>query len=351
MAPKGTILMTGANGGLGTAIVQSIITKPQLAAYHGLYTVRSAATAKSLQATLAAANSHPHDVLQLDLSRLSSVREVATAINAKVSAGEIPQIRALVLNAGYRDQQEQTWTEDGLDVAFVSNYLGHWLLVLLLLQSLDRDSGRVVVVGGWIHDSHDKANKMHGAFEDKQWKTIFADASSESIESIARGTWSPSPEDPAEDPRQLYGIRRCGAAKLCSVMVIPELQRRLNSDPELNKLSILGVDPGNMTTKIATGSLNWLIQSIFFVVAQVAGRISPNGRIRLPHKSAGDVLAAALGTDSPVGEFPKGLYFNGAEPKEVSGEAKDAAKRATVWRASIKYTEPKEGESCLADWA
>ncbi|KAI9680399.1 MAG: hypothetical protein M1822_007157 [Bathelium mastoideum] len=332
MAPKGTILMTGANGGLGTAIVQSIITKPQLAAYQGLYTVRSAATAKSLQSTLAAANSHPHDVLQLDLLRLSS-------------------IRALVLNAGYRDQQEQTWTEDGLDVAFVSNYLGHWLLVLLLLQSLDRDSGRVVVVGGWIHDPHDKANKMHGAFEDKQWKTIFADASSESIESIARGTWSPSPEDPAEDPRQLYGIRRCGAAKLCSIMMILELQRRLNSDPELNKLSILGVDPGNMTTKISTGSLNWLIQSIFFVVAQVAGRISPNGTIRLPHKSAGDVLAAALGTDSPVGEFPKGLYFNGAEPKEVSGEAKDAAKRATVWKASIKYTELKEGESFLADWA
>ncbi|KAL9083519.1 MAG: hypothetical protein Q9165_008500 [Trypethelium subeluteriae] len=326
--PKDTILVTGANGGLGTAIVQKIIAKSEPAASHGLYTVRSIATAKSLQSTLAATKSHSHDVLQLDLSRLSSVREVATTINAKVSSGEIPRIRALVLNAGHRDQRGQAWTEDGLDIAF----------------SMDRDSGRVVVVGGWVHE-------MNRAFEDEQWKTIFADPSSKSVESVAKGTWSASPDDLAQDPRQLYGIRRYGAAKLCSVMMIPELQRRLDSDPELNKISVLGVDPGIMATKITTGTPNWLVRFIFFVVTQVAGRVSPNGMIRLPHKSAGDVLAAALGTDSPIGECPKGLYFNGAEPKEVGGEAKDAKKRESVWKASVQYADLKKGESLLVDWA
>lgn len=92
---KGTILVTGANGGLGTAIIQNIVADPDLT-YHGLYTLRDVSTATSLQLTLASTKSRPHDVIQLDLSKLSSVREAAAAINDKVSAGEIPRIRALI---------------------------------------------------------------------------------------------------------------------------------------------------------------------------------------------------------------------------------------------------------------
>lgn len=46
----------------------------------------------------------------------------------------------------------RTRTEKGLDIAFASNYLGHWLSVLLLLQSMDQESGRIVVVGSWVHE-------------------------------------------------------------------------------------------------------------------------------------------------------------------------------------------------------
>jgi hypothetical protein len=137
------------------------------------------------------------------------------------------------------------------------------------------------------------------------------------------------------------------ANRPCSI----ELQRRLDSDPKLSGISVLGVDPGMMPTKITTGTLNWLMRSLFFIVVQIASRLSPNGMMRLPHKSAGDVLAAALETGPPFGERPKGLYFNGSEPKEVSVEARDAEKRASVWRASVEYTGLKEGETILVDWA
>ncbi|RYP77637.1 hypothetical protein DL771_001005 [Monosporascus sp. 5C6A] len=335
--PKGTILVTGANGGLGSAIVERIASRPELAAYHGVYTVRDVAKAGPLQSALQATKFHSHDVMSLDLSELSSVREAAATINAKVSAGEIPWIRALVLNAGCRDPQGQTRTKGGLDTAFASNYLGHWLLVLLLLQSLDRDSGRI--------------NNVSGAFEEEKWKKIFVDASSGTVESVVKGTWSPSPDDPSKDPRGLSGIRRYGASKLCSIMMILELQRRLNSDPELSGISVLGVDPGLMPTKITTDTLSWPTRSLVFIMAHISSRISPNGMMRLPRKSAGDILAAALQTDPPFGERPKGLYFNGSEPKEVSVEAKDAEKRATVWKASVDYAELKEGETCLIYWA
>lgn len=106
-----------------------------------------------------------------------------------------------------------------------------------------------------------------------------------------------------------------------------------------------------MPTKITTQGLGWLIGSIYAFVMLISGRLWPNGTLRLKHKSAGDVLAAALDTKPPFGERPKGLYMNGSETKEVGSEAQDEKKRASVWKAGIKYAELKEGQTCLADWA
>jgi NAD(P)-dependent dehydrogenase (short-subunit alcohol dehydrogenase family) len=81
-AVKGTILVTGANGGLGSAIAEQIASKPELSAYHGLYVVRDATSAPALTSALArGALSHPHEVLSLDLTKLTDVRQVAEGIN------------------------------------------------------------------------------------------------------------------------------------------------------------------------------------------------------------------------------------------------------------------------------
>jgi len=70
----------------------------------------------------------------------------------RVSNGEIPPIRALILNAGFLDFGKQSWTQDGLDVTFAANYLGHWLLTLLLLKNIDREAGRIVILGSQSHE-------------------------------------------------------------------------------------------------------------------------------------------------------------------------------------------------------
>lgn len=157
---KGTILLTGANGGLGSAVVSHIVSTPELAAYHGIYTARNAMSARGLDAALTPPQTpsdptnppHSSEKVSLDLSRLSSVREVAADISSRVAAGKIPPIRAIVLNAGIEEFAAQTWTEeDGLDMAFATNYLGHWLLTLLLLGSMDRERGRVIWITSWSH--------------------------------------------------------------------------------------------------------------------------------------------------------------------------------------------------------
>lgn len=83
---KGTIVLTGANGGLGSAIAAQIASSAELAHYHGVYTARDAAAAAP---TLAAAlkkdsSSHQSDVVSLDLTDLDNVRKVAQDINVSI---------------------------------------------------------------------------------------------------------------------------------------------------------------------------------------------------------------------------------------------------------------------------
>lgn len=192
---KGTLLVTGANGGLGSALVSRIVSKHETAAYHGVYTARNADAACSLKQALQRgrfADLHSHDVLSLELTNLNSVRAVAAGINSRVASGEIPPIRALVLNAGYLEFRTQTWTEDGFDMTFASNYLGHWLLTVLLLQSMDKEAGRIVVIGSESHDPHNAKSKA--AFNQQRYRTFFG---ADGCEPIARGTWSSTKEDSA----------------------------------------------------------------------------------------------------------------------------------------------------------
>lgn len=114
-SPKGSILVTGANGGLGSAVVARLLATPALVpTYVGVYTVRRAADASRLRSVLRGAPAaHRHETVELDLGSLASIRETAARINARVASRELPRIRALVLNAGYQDQTSLVGTGRG----------------------------------------------------------------------------------------------------------------------------------------------------------------------------------------------------------------------------------------------
>jgi len=81
MAAKGTILVTGANGGLGSAIAAQIASEAEFSVYHGLYTVRNTERAPALTSALVQGTAHAYDILSLDLTKLDDVRNVAKEIN------------------------------------------------------------------------------------------------------------------------------------------------------------------------------------------------------------------------------------------------------------------------------
>lgn len=102
------------------------------------------------KAEAAARDLHTHvrgkiDVVQLDLSDLSSVRLAAEDIRKKCN-----KIDALINNAGIMQTPEQK-TVDGFEMQFGTNHLGHFLLSGLLIDLVEAAAGRVVTVSSIAH--------------------------------------------------------------------------------------------------------------------------------------------------------------------------------------------------------
>ena len=171
---KGSFIVTGCNRGLGKAIVANFLHSPNATSYKGQFAVRNPSTATSLQAILTTSSlAQAHEIIAIDLSNLSSVRKSASDINERVKSGQIPPIRALVLNAAIQHVNGQTFTDDSLESNFAINYLANFLLALLLLPSMDKEKGRIVFVSSWTHDP---AHPLCSSYaKDQSHKTILND--------------------------------------------------------------------------------------------------------------------------------------------------------------------------------
>ncbi|KAH7305533.1 hypothetical protein B0I35DRAFT_483884 [Stachybotrys elegans] len=257
--------------------------------------------------------------------------------------------------------------EEGFDVAFVANYLGHWLLTLLLLQVMDREHGRIVVVGSDAYECVPNFSaiagpsrempkyltgssvtapfqQLDGYYKDEKWKLFFRESN---IDAVAYGRWSSNRDDFARHA----GVRRYGVAKMCLVMMIAELQRRLDVDPSLGNIAITGIDPGVMSTGLARRG-NWITRVVIWpiilrLLAPFLTWWRPNGLVRTISKSAADVLKIA---SDPTIEV-RGQFFNGSEVQAVVPEAADTQKRLMVWRDSVKYVNLSGSDTPLVNWS
>ncbi|KAJ7693500.1 hypothetical protein B0H14DRAFT_3661714 [Mycena olivaceomarginata] len=255
---------------------------------------------------LASAPLHDYDILPLELTRLTDVRAFAAALNARVAVGELPSARSSSMPPSRSIPRKH----------------GQTLLTLLLLQSMDRHEGRIVVLGSLSHDPSAPFNKM--AFKDLKWRTFFPDGTS--TEAIAKGTWS-------TNPVWSGGLRRY------AVEALPDNDDARPPTPPLlpppqKHISILGVDPGTLSNTTLLRRGPWFMH--FFPALRTAG------------KSAGDVVRAAFGDFGE--ERPDGWYFDGSKKAEMSAEARDEQKQEMLWRDTVGYVRLEEGETMLGDW-
>ena len=137
-----TVLLTGGNSGIGKAAATQLA---RLGA-RVIITARDPGRGEQAAADIKRASGGVAELRPLDLARLDSVRAAADRLLA-----ELDRLDVLVLNAGIIATQREV-TDDGFELTFQVNHLGHFLLTWLLLPLLESSApSRVVVVASVAH--------------------------------------------------------------------------------------------------------------------------------------------------------------------------------------------------------
>ncbi|CZT47805.1 uncharacterized protein RSE6_08410 [Rhynchosporium secalis] len=291
---------------------------------------RAAALKKTLES---APSGHRYIILPVDLTSQSSIRSFAADINSRIASGSIAPISALILNAGVIDTDKEYFTDDGFERTFVVNYLSCFLLTLLLLGSMDQDHGRVINVGSttsdvrwWVHQN---------SYSRKEQRDEIVKASPEMM---AKGLETFPDGDVMKTGQRWYA-----RSKILLNAWMYELQRRLNSDPSLRNISVLGHDPGWIGTTDLNRNANVPIRTLLAVLSLVARFtwiFSPNPILRTAEMNGGFLLTLCFDREK-FGEHPKALYVDGGVLYKTVPEAEGREFQGNLWKKSLEFVNSK----------
>ncbi len=137
-----TVLVTGANSGMGKATVASLADMGAKV----IMLCRSETRGKQALDEVMQESGRDVSLMFCDLGSMDSIRDFVVRFRL-----EYDRLDVLINNAGVitPDRRE---TKDGLEFQFGVNHIGHFMLTLLLLSLLKKsDDGRIVVVGSGAH--------------------------------------------------------------------------------------------------------------------------------------------------------------------------------------------------------
>lgn len=151
------VIVTGANAGIGKATAAKLADKGATV----VLACRSKERGESALGELSCVNGRCFALMHLDLADLDSIRAFAAAF-----AERYGRLDVLINNAGILGGR-RALTKQGFEMAFGVNYLGAFLLTMLLLPLLEQsEQGRVVmmtsVAHGWVDVRFDDLNYTHG---------------------------------------------------------------------------------------------------------------------------------------------------------------------------------------------
>jgi light-dependent protochlorophyllide reductase len=288
-----TAIITGASAGLGLECARALLAND--ASWHVVLAVRDLARGANAVARLGEPNRCT--VLEMDLASLRSVRGFAQRLRAT----ELPPVHALVCNAGVQVVSGTAVTDDGVEMTFGVNHLGHFALVHEVLHYLARPA-RIVVVSSGTHDP-----AKHTGMPSPRYTTA-AD--------LARPAGAAAAE----------GRRRYTTSKLCNVLFAYELDRRLGHGEQ--GVTVNAFDPGLMPGSGLARDYPPL-QRLAWRYLLPALRVLPGVRST---RTSGRCLAALTGDarfDGVTGE-----YFSGRKQIRSSADSYDRGKAVDLWETS-----------------
>ena len=198
-----TVIITGGNGGIGKETTVDLAQRGARV----ILACRDLSTGSSAVREIKERSGSENIVLKrLDLASCKSVRDFASQI-----LQEEDQVNILICNAGLMFPPFQL-TEDGFELTFGVNHLGHFLLTNLLLERIKESTpSRIIVVSSLAHVTG------YLDFDDMMWRKRY-------------------------NPYLAY----C-RSKLANVMFARELARRLSDTPGL---TVCALHPGTVNTEL-----------------------------------------------------------------------------------------------------
>ena len=149
------VMITGANSGLGLETAKKIARDKEFRIILACRSVQRGGEAK--RAIASESGNENIAVMELDTACLDSVRRFA----AEYEKSGYGDVYALLCNAGISGAHSGL-TEDGFDVIFETNHLGHFLLTNLLLPRMETD-GLIFVTSSDMHDAPMAKMEWNGA--------------------------------------------------------------------------------------------------------------------------------------------------------------------------------------------
>jgi WW domain-containing oxidoreductase len=262
-----TFLVTGCNSGLGLETLRVLSLR-------GGHVIGTARTLEKARAALASVSAQGTP-LACELEDPQSVRNCAVAVR-----GLGRPLDAILCNAGIM-ALPKLQQKHGLELQFLTNHVGHFILVTNLLEQL-APAGRVVVVSSGAHTGAPSAgiefDNLNGARGYSAW-------------------------------------RNYGQSKLANILFAKELARRFKGTGRTANALHPGVIPTNLARHMPG------------IVSAVFAAVSPLVLKTIPQGAATECYAVA----HPAVASASGLYFADCNPARPSRHAEDAALAAQLW--------------------
>ena len=137
------VVITGGNSGLGLATAKKIAANKD---YRVILACRKLEKGEEAKAQIISETGNENiDVMRIDTSSLKMVRDFVEQFVEKYGTVDV-----LINNAGI-SPQNSGMTEDGFELVFATNYLGHFLLTNLLIPHMAEDA-RIFSVTSDMHN-------------------------------------------------------------------------------------------------------------------------------------------------------------------------------------------------------
>ncbi|MGZ4122950.1 MAG: SDR family oxidoreductase [Tumebacillaceae bacterium] len=263
-------LITGGNSGIGKATAIEIAKKGATVVVLCRSQDRGAAAVQEIIKQ----SGNPHvEMLIADLASQRSVRHAADEFKRRYD-----KLDVLINNAAVF-LPKRSETEDGIETTFATNYLSHFLLTHLLLDSLEASGeGRIINVAS-------KHNGIKMNFDDLMVKQNYK------------------------------FFRAVGPTKLGLILFTKELAKRLEGKP----ITVNSLHPGIIRTNLMH-QMPWILKGLF--------------RLLSANPAKGAVTPVYLASSPEVSGKSGGFYVN-CKVAKTTPEADDPESAKKLWDASM----------------